>query len=206
MQDSRGSPLRGRNDGAFRITKTLGRFILFPFFRIETQGRENVPLQSSFVLLPKHQRWEDVPLIALASPTPLYYIAKSELFRNPMIRWVIKSLGGIPLNRRRPVESRKSLQLVMELLKNSEGVVIFPEGTYYRNRMGPGRQGIVRMILSRVPVPFVPVGIQYRKSGWRTQVRIEFGKAIHGDAAASASAFFDHIMEEISRLSGLMKP
>jgi 1-acyl-sn-glycerol-3-phosphate acyltransferase len=74
----------GRKNWAVWITRAVGRILLSPFFCLETEGIENLPQKSAFVLLPKHQRWEDIPLVGLATPRPLYYIAKYELFKNPV--------------------------------------------------------------------------------------------------------------------------
>jgi 1-acyl-sn-glycerol-3-phosphate acyltransferase len=193
----------GRKNWIFWTTKTVGRVLLLPFFHLETHGIENLPQESAFILLPKHQRWEDIPLLGLATPRPLYYIAKYDLFKNPLSNWFLRSIGGIPLNRQRPLESRRSLQAMIEFLKKGEGVVVFPEGTYYRNKMGPGHVGIVRLILSHLSLPFIPVGISYLEKGARTLVRINFGKALYADSAVSAGSFLDNAMREIGVLSGL---
>jgi 1-acyl-sn-glycerol-3-phosphate acyltransferase len=193
----------GRKNRIFWATRTAGRILLLPFFRLETHMVENVPQRNAFVLLPKHQRWEDIPLLGLATPRPLYYLAKYDLFKNPLGSWFLSSLGGIPLNRQRPWESRRSLQAMIEFLRNGEGVVVFPEGTYYRNKIGPGRLGIVRFILCRLSLPFIPVGITYSREGSRTFARINFGKAFYADSTASARSFLDIMMREIAVLSGL---
>jgi 1-acyl-sn-glycerol-3-phosphate acyltransferase len=153
--------------------------------------------------LSKHQRWEDIPLLGLATPRPLYYIAKYELFKNVLSNWFFNSLGGIPINRQRPLESRRFLQATIELLKKGEGFVIFPEGTYYRNKMGPGQSGMVRFVLSRLTLPFIPVGINYATGRWRTRVCIHFGKAFHAEPALPASIFVNRMMKQIAALSGL---
>ena len=184
-------------------TKIIGRLFMSLSFCLQRNGVENLPKKSPFILLPKHQRWVDIPLLSLASPRPLYYIAKYELFRNPLSNWFIRSLGGIPLNRQRPIESRGSLKAMIEFLKGGEGVVIFPEGTYFKNVMGPGHTGIIRHILSRFILPFIPVGINYSGKGLRTLVRINFGKPIYADPEISANLFLDDIMKEIAQLSGL---
>ncbi|MCD6295858.1 MAG: 1-acyl-sn-glycerol-3-phosphate acyltransferase [Deltaproteobacteria bacterium] len=196
-------PEVGRKDWVCSITRYAGRILLSPFFRLETDGTENLPVNSAFILLPKHQRWEDIPLLALAAPRSLYYVAKYELFTNPLSNWYLGSVGGIPLNRQRPLESRRSIKALIEFAKKGEGIVVFPEGTYYRGRMGPGQAGIVRLILSRLRVPFIPVGINYSRDGSRTLVRIRFGDAFYGDSSAPANEFLDGIMKEIKQLSGL---
>ena len=193
----------GRNKCVFHIIKFLARILLTPFFHIETTGSENLPLNRAFILLVKHQRWEDIPVLSLATPRPLYYIAKYELFKNILSKWFFISMGGIPINRQRPIESRRFLQATIELLEKGEGVVIFPEGTYYRNKMGPGQTGMVRFVCSRLALPFVPVGINYSSPGGRTLVRINFGKPFYANATLSVDTFVNSMMEKIAQLSGL---
>ena len=193
----------GRKNWVFWPTQCTAGILLRPIFRLETSGRENIPRESAFVLLPKHQRWEDIPLLSLATPRPLYYVARYDLFENPLTNWFLRSVGGIPLNRQRPIESRQSIQAVIECLSSGEGVAVFPEGTYYRNKMGPGRVGIVKLMLSRFDLPFIPVGINYSRHKVRTHVRIKFGEAVYANSASSARRFLGKVMEEIKILSGL---
>jgi 1-acyl-sn-glycerol-3-phosphate acyltransferase len=191
-----------RKVGAVRVVRLLGGACLGPFFQVDARGVEHLPDASAFVLLAKHQRWEDIPLLGLSVPKPLYYVAKAELFRWAPARWMLSSLGGIPLNRDRPLESRRSLRRIIEHLRGGEGVVIFPEGTYYPGCMGPPRAGLVRMVLSRTSPPFVPVGIRYRK-GIRTGVEIRFGPPMRPESSREVRPFLDRVMSEIARLSGL---
>jgi len=192
-----------RRDSVLRLTKIAGRLFLSLFFRIRTEGLSRLPREGAFLLLPKHQRWEDVPLLGLAVPKSLYYVAKHELFRNPLSLWFMTSLGGIPLNRWRPLESRRSLRAVIDLLRKGEGVVIFPEGTYFKEGMGPGRRGLLRMIRKRVDVPCIPVGIRYAGGGGRRLVRIAFGAPMRAAPEGEETDFLNGLMMEISRLSDL---
>jgi len=191
-----------RRKWVFRATRFTARITLSPFFRLEIRGTQHLPLRGAFVLLPKHQRWVDIPLIGLAVPRPLYYVARNDLFDTPVSNWFMRSLGGIPLNRRRPLETRESLRALEGYLQKGEGVVVFPEGTYYMNEMGPGRVGMVRFVLSRFSLPFIPVGIHYSKGKVRTEVRITFGEAQYPDQAISPNPFLSRLMKEIEGLSG----
>lgn len=193
-----------RRDWMVSLTAVVARCVLGPRFKLAVQGTENLPRQGSFLLLPKHQRWVDIPLLGLATPRPLYYIAKAELFAGTSADWFIKSLGGIPLNRQRPIESRRHLQRTEALLRNSDsGVVIFPEGTYFVDQVGPGHTGVLKFILSRLRLPCIPVGIRYRKSGRRTRVRIRFGSARLPEESGATASFVEDIMERIAALSDL---
>lgn len=186
-----------------RAAKIIGRLLFYPFFHLEKEGVINVPRLGAFVLLAKHQRWEDIPLLGIASPRPLYYVAKHELFRYALLGWFVGSLGGVPLNREHPMESRTSLRLLPELLDRGEGLVVFPEGTYYKYRMGPARTGIVKHILSHRGAVFVPVGIRYWKAWTRTRVRIRFGIPLSADTSTDVQEFLHKMMRDIQRLSDL---
>jgi 1-acyl-sn-glycerol-3-phosphate acyltransferase len=196
------SSLPPRSAIILRLTRPTAKLFLSPVFRVRTRGQENLPSQSGFILLPKHRRWEDIPLLSLATPFPLYYVAKYELFLNPVSRWFVSSLGGLPLNRSRPLQSRQSLKRMVDLLEKGEGIVIFPEGTYYRRRMGPGHVGLIRMIQSRCTAPFIPVGINYSARRACTLVEINFGRPIYEGVCNGVQPFLDLVMEEIARLSG----
>lgn len=197
-----GPSLQPRSALILRLTRSTARIFLSLVFKMKTRGQENLPNQRGFILLPKHRRWEDIPLLSLATPRPLYYVAKYELFLHPISRWFVSSLGGIPLNRSRPLESRKSLKTLLDLLEMGEGIVIFPEGTYYRNRMGPGYEGLIRMILFRSRAPFIPVGINYAAKSARTLVEIHFGRPIYERSLDRVGSLLDQMMQEIARLSG----
>jgi len=99
--------------------------------------------------------------------------------------------------------TRESLRALEEYLREGEGAVVFPEGTYYMNEMGPCRVGMVRFVFSRFSLPFIPVGIHYAKRSVRTLVRIHFCEARYPDPAISPSPFLSSIMREIEGLSGL---
>jgi len=187
----------------FRLTRIFARLIFYLLFRIQVLGLENIPEKGPFIILPKHQRWEDIPILGLVFQRPLYYIAKYELFERPVFNWFLSSLGGIPLNRERPLESRQSLKMMLRLLGDGARVVIFPEGTYYRGKMGPGHAGLLRMIFSRFDIPFIPVGIRYSKKGWRTQVKIAIGRTFGGNSFKNVNEIIDYTLGEIGRLSGL---
>jgi 1-acyl-sn-glycerol-3-phosphate acyltransferase len=192
-----------RKERLCRVIKAFSRAALSLFYHIEIEGDKNFPRENAFILLPKHQCWQDIPIIALATPRPLYYIAKHELFEDRFAGWFFRSLGGIPLNREQPLKSRASIRAMIEFLENGEGVVVFPEGTYYKNQMGPGKTGMVRLLVSRLSFPLIPVGVKYSRREFRILVRVKFGKPIYPHGRAAPNAILDRVMKEIALLSGL---
>lgn len=188
------------NRRLWRAVYCMTDLFLTPFFKLNVGGTHHIPSCRGCILLPKHQRWQDIPLLGLAAGRPLYYVAKYELFQNSSIRQLLLALGGIPLNREQPLNTRKSFRACVEALAQGEGLTLFPEGTYFQNRMGQGRSGMLRYILNRVSVPLIPVGIQYRRLGWREEVFIRFGAPIKD---TQDPAVLSQVMIRIAELSGL---
>ncbi|MEE9505372.1 MAG: hypothetical protein V3V90_09575, partial [Thermodesulfobacteriota bacterium] len=91
-----------------------------------------------------------------------------------------------------------------------EKIVLFPEGTYYRERIGKGKSRLVKMILKFQeeeqlpdPIPFIPVGISYQKMRFRQKVRIRIGEPLYAKGEFEAEEFTQKIMSKIAFLSGL---
>ena len=164
------------------------------------------------ILLPKHQYWTDIPIVALAAWRPVSYIAKQELFVYPGIRHFLGALGGIPLDRGNPVKTLDSFRQLEKLLKEKEFIVLFPEGTYYPNSMGRGKHRLIERIL-RVQekmgwredqaISFIPMGIRYREKRMRTEVQVKIGRPLFADGKTDAQEFARAIVQEIAKLSGL---
>jgi 1-acyl-sn-glycerol-3-phosphate acyltransferase len=184
------------------IIKLAAKTFFSPFFKVDVSGTDNIPQNGAFVLLPRHQRWEDIPLIAFSVNRPLYYIAKQELFNNFISKRFITMVGGIPLDRKRPARNRNTYSILLQKLSSGEGVVVFPEGTYYKNHVGEGHPGLIRYIHENIDTLFVPTGIEYRKKNFRTGVRINIGNVLKGADYKDSQTLFTNIMSQIAQLSG----
>jgi len=195
-----------KNSWFYELIRSLGSPYFFLRFRVVREGERNVPSRGPAVLLVKHQFWTDVPLLTLSLKPQLYYLAKKELFENPLFRIFFLLMGGIPLDRERPLQSRSSLRYIKSLLEQGQYLVVFPEGTYYPYRMGPVKTGIIQLLLKYqregLGFPFLPVGINYGK-GSRPLVRICFGPALYPAPSLQTQPFVDLIREEIARCSSL---
>lgn len=193
----------------------LGNAAFRILYRLQIEGRRNIPSQGPCVILPKHQFWTDIPIVGIAAVRPLYYIAKQELFEFPGISHFIRLLGGIPLDRQNPLKSLQTFRFIDELLQRKEYIVLFPEGTYYPYCLGPGKHRLIQRFLrlqeerdglSQDPIPFIPVGIHYEKKKIRPRIWVRIGAPLYSKGQAEAFAFTRRIMEEIGKLSHLLEP
>jgi 1-acyl-sn-glycerol-3-phosphate acyltransferase len=181
------------------------------FYHFEVYGKNHIPNRGPVIIAPKHQYWTDIPLIAFAfCNIHLNYIAKKELFRFPLISHFLTTLGGIPLDRGTPIKTLDSFRYLYLLLKKKQKVVIFPEGTYYRGKVGKGKSRLIKMILKfqeeehhSGPIPFVPVGVIYQKKRLRPKVMISIGEPLYAERESDAEVFTQKIMGEIARLSDM---
>lgn len=198
-----------RNSYIYSLNRTVAQGIFPLLYRIEMEREEDLHFNGPAVILPKHQYWTDIPLVGLSFNFPLFFVAKRELFRYPGIRSYISLLGGIPLDRERSVRTLNSIRYLLSRLKAAEKVVIFPEGTYFRDVVGAGKNRLVKMILRFQSVlgeriPFVPVGIRYgERMGWRRRVEIRIGHPLFAEKESDSVSLTDRVMEEIARLCGL---
>ncbi|HEX2998811.1 MAG TPA: lysophospholipid acyltransferase family protein, partial [Armatimonadota bacterium] len=107
------------------VRKLLWR--LFRLFgRIQVEGGQYVPATGSVILAPNHQSLCDPPVVGAAVLRPLFFMAKEELFRIPLLGWQIRHLNAFPV--RRNAADRAALRHAEHLLAAGEAVVIFPEG------------------------------------------------------------------------------
>ena len=195
----------------YTIVESIVACWCYFFYHFEVQGKDHLPHQGPAIITPKHQYWTDIPLIARAfHKIPLYYIAKKELFHFPPVGSFLAALGGIPLDREAPIKTLDSFKNLNLLLKKKQRIVIFPEGTYYRETMGKGKSRLIRMILKfqeeeqlASPIPFIPVGIIYKKSGFRNAVKISIGGPLRAERESEAEMHTQKIIKAIACLSEL---
>jgi 1-acyl-sn-glycerol-3-phosphate acyltransferase len=184
------------------IRRTLGRW-----FVLDVEGLAYLPAAGPVIVCPKHQRWEDIPLLGAALPGAMHYIAKVELFQRPLQRQFLLALGGVPVDRDHPRATLSSFKRLAPLLQNGAAVVLFPEGTYVRGGVGPGKHRLIQMLLRLQTqpgigaLPFVPVGVRYEKQSCGYRVAIRLGPPLLTRHSSQARALTDKLMAEIARLS-----
>lgn len=195
-----------RNSLVYSITKRIARLVFSIFYQIEIEWKEVFPDRGPVIILPKHQYWTDIPIVSLSFKSLLHFVAKKELFEYPLIRNYLSLLGGIPVDRKQSIRSLDSFKYLLFLLRAGERIVIFPEGTYFREAVGSGKSRLLQMILGfqdelKYRIPFVPVGIRYgERIGWRRRVEIRIGHPLFAEKESDAITLTHRVMGEISRL------
>jgi len=203
-----------RKNWLYGIVKVIGHICFHSLYHLTVEGREKIPREGPGIILPKHQFWTDIPIVGLSTPKPLSYIAKQELFIYPIIRPFLIAMGGVPVDRSQPIKSLDSFRYVEQLLKKGEFIVLFPEGTYYPDSMGGGKHRFIQRLLrlqdkmgwsGAKRIPFIPMGIRYRRRKLRTEVRVKIGAPLYANGEEDGQEITQKIIAEIAKLSALEK-
>lgn len=138
----------------YRIGWILIRFISRVVFRIKVTGEEHLPRHSGYILATNHTSYFDPPLIGSCVRGEVYYLAKTELFRNRCFAAFIRSINAVEVAR--GTVDRRSLQVCVQVLQKGNGLVVFPEGTRSKTgRLLAAKPGI-GMIAARANCPVIP--------------------------------------------------
>ncbi len=192
----------------YRLCRELCRQTVGRYCALQVQGLEHLPAKGPAIICPKHQRWEDIPVIGMAVPPPLHYIAKVELFQQPLQREMLGALGGVPVDRQNPRATLSSFRRLLPLLTQGAYIVLFPEGTYVPGRVGPGKHRLIQLLLKLQGqeglklLPFVPVGVAYKPRSCGSTVHVHLGPPLLAPGPRQAQALTDALMARIARLSG----
>lgn len=138
-------------------------FFLSPFyyllFRLKVYGKENIPKDKKpFIVMPNHISNLDPPLVSCALNVPIAYMAKIELFKIPIINWLIIILGAFSVDRDK-VE-KTTIKAAKEIIEKGWNLGLFLEGTRSKNPGFLGEPNVGPAYIANMNnIPILPVGI-----------------------------------------------
>ncbi|MBR3457388.1 MAG: 1-acyl-sn-glycerol-3-phosphate acyltransferase [Selenomonadaceae bacterium] len=139
----------------------LARCFFVPFFKIffraRVLGAENLPAEGPVILAANHLSNWDPPFLACFLPRPVSYMAKIELFKNPVFAAAIRSCHAFPV--KRGAADRGAIKTAMQVLKEERVLGVFPEGTRSRTGKMQKAEAGVALIASMSDAPVVPAAI-----------------------------------------------
>jgi 1-acyl-sn-glycerol-3-phosphate acyltransferase len=139
-------------------------FTFFTFgFSLRREGWKNVPEKGPLLLLSNHQSMFDPVLVGLSSRRYLSYLARKNLFEQPVLAPLIRSLNAIPIDRNM---GKDGIQAVLDALGRGQAVLVFPEGERTRDGSVEPLKAGVSLLAKRVRCPIVPVGIAGAFGAW----------------------------------------
>ncbi|MBN8234697.1 1-acyl-sn-glycerol-3-phosphate acyltransferase [Halobacillus kuroshimensis] len=185
----------------YKIGKLLCAVIFYPLYRIKVVGKENIPAEGPVIICSNHISNVDPPVVGITSSRNIYFLAKEELFKNPLIGGILKKVHAFPI--KRGMRDRNALRKGLDILKEGHALGLFPEGTRQKSgEIGEGLAGAGFFAL-RSEAAIVPCAIigPYQKF---KRLKVVYGEPIdmseYREQKASAQVVTDRIMEEIRQL------
>ncbi|MGI8670245.1 MAG: lysophospholipid acyltransferase family protein [Aridibacter sp.] len=162
------------------------------FRRIESVNADEVPYKDALIFVMNHPNGLiDPALVFVALPRKCSFLAKSTLFKMPVVSWIIKKLEALPVYRKVDEadvsQNLKTFEASHELLQRNGAIAIFPEGYSHNSpKLLPMKTGAARIALGaisgfenheKVDLKIVPVGLFYtNKTTFRSEALLHFGE------------------------------
>jgi 1-acyl-sn-glycerol-3-phosphate acyltransferase len=183
-------------------------------WRIHITGRENLQRDQVYVVVSNHQSLADIPVLSHLE-IDAKWLVKAELFRLPVLGWMLRMAGDVPVERTDRTKSARALLECARLLRGRCSVVSFPEGTRSHDGQVLGFNEGPFQLAIREKVRVLPVvvegsGSALPRNSWvfgatqDVQLRILEPVAVEGfttrQSAALRDAVRQRIVDELQRL------
>lgn len=138
---------------------------------------DKLPLTGGIILAANHHTYGDPLFIGLGFKRKVSFMAKEELFRVPVVGFIVKRLGAFPVSR--GAGDHGAIDKAVAVVRSGGVLGIFPEGTRSKDgRLGRVKSGAI-VVAARTGGDILPVGITYgNKRMIRQELRIEYGDVI----------------------------
>jgi 1-acyl-sn-glycerol-3-phosphate acyltransferase len=183
------------------ILYPLGRRIVMPLYfrQLTVTGQENIPKTGSVILAPTHRSRWDALVIPYAAGKPVtgrdlrFMVSEDEI--KGVQGWFIRRMGGFPVNTRHL--GIGTIRHSVELLRNGEALVMFPEGNIFRETyvqpLKPGMARIALQVESSKPgigLKIVPINIRYSQPvpHWGCDATVRIGSPLDVASYCTKSA------------------
>jgi 1-acyl-sn-glycerol-3-phosphate acyltransferase len=149
---------------------------LNPLWRFHYSGKLPPDPRRPFVVVSNHESFADILLISHL-PWEMKWLSKAELFRIPVMGWMMWLVGDIPVKRGFGPSAVEAMERCRAMLSRRVSVMIFPEGTRSRTaELLPFKDGAFRLAIES-GVPILPLAVSgtrnaLPKHDWR------FGRSV----------------------------
>lgn len=142
------------------------------------EKKDRIPQNENYILVAPHRTWWEPLYLAVAgSPKKFSFMAKKELFKNPVLSFILKHANAFPVDRENPGPS--AIKTPVKTLKNGDlSLIMFPSGTRHSSDLKGGVALISKMAKVQI-VPAVYQGPLTLKDLFkRRRVTVRFGEPI----------------------------
>ena len=144
--------------------------------RVTVLGTENLPSRRDICFISNHQSYADIPLIVGYLPVLTGFVAKKELYKEPILGLWMKNLGCVKLDRGKARAAIQAVREGVEKITSGHPLVIFPEGTRSRSKTaGLFKPGSIKLA-TRAKAVIVPLTLNGTSKLFEEMGRIQSSK------------------------------
>ena len=191
----------------YSIGKALCALVFKALIKIQVLGKENIPRKGGFILVSNHASNLDPVILGVASPRKLNFMAKIELFKNPIFGKILWSVNAFPVKRGKADIS--AIKEAIKRLKAGSGLLLFPQGERSESLENSQVQSGVGFLAAKSNVPVIPAfisgsdkcmpkGAKFIKPGI---IKVRFGQEIHLERRMPYEDIARQVMDSIRHLS-----
>lgn len=159
----------------YKICFVIVRFVMLFVFRLKFIGRENIPEEGGVITAFNHTSNWDPVIAALSCKRHMCFMAKEDLFKNPVFGGLIKKLGAFPVKRGRG--DIGAIKAALNILRDGRVMLMFPEGHRIKDGREVKAKPGVALIAQMAKVPVVPVCISGTYK-WMHRITVTYGKPV----------------------------
>lgn len=171
---------------AYRFAAFILRPLMMVITRRDWRGTQYLDVDSGMVLATNHLSWFDPIVISHVlwdNGRPPRFLAKDSLFRVPVVGWILRHAGQIPVVRG-TADAAVAVEAAVDAAERGECVIVYPEGTITKDPdLWPmaAKTGAARIALT-AGVPVIPMahwGAQDVMRPYRKEFRAIPPKTMH---------------------------
>lgn len=184
----------------YRILRQLLCWFFSLRYSLKVHGREEIDFKGPLLIASNHVTNFDPFVIHCAVPVHMAFMAKEELFKIPILGWIMKREKAISV--RRGAADRQAIKEALNALREGRILGIFPEGT--RNKSGELQkfQPGMTMLAVKSGSPVLPIWLDWTQSG---KLKVQIGNVLRPPGSDSSreeqEQFTDRVREAILELS-----
>jgi 1-acyl-sn-glycerol-3-phosphate acyltransferase len=128
--------------------------------KVKVEGLDKIAAEGNYVFVSNHLSYMDTPVV-LAYLSDFRFLAKSGLFRIPLLGTHLATAGHIPVPRGDARAAVKTMTTAAQVIRERRiSLLIFPEGgRSHTGELAPFQEGAAYIAI-RAGVPLVPIALQ----------------------------------------------
>ena len=141
----------------YSVIRAIGIFIFKLIYPWEINGSDKLPEKGRYIICSNHISNMDPIFLIISQRRKIYFMAKSELFKNKIFAKFLGKMGAFPVQRKKG--DTKAINRSFEILESNNVLGIFIEGTRSKNGEFLRPKSGVSVIAYKTNSPVIPVCI-----------------------------------------------